>query len=124
MTWTGINIYRVECGRIAEVWSEVDALNRIAQLTGTAAERCRRPARRCRNRTPRQRLEPGLSAGRISWTLPARATTTSISEDVDPRFFAQSLATGAARKTSPRLGRAAKAAGSTPKLAASTLGGK
>ena len=36
MTWTGINIYRLECGRIAEIWSEVDALGRIAQLTGTA----------------------------------------------------------------------------------------
>jgi hypothetical protein len=34
VTWTGINIYRLECGRIAEVWSEVDALGRIAQLTG------------------------------------------------------------------------------------------
>jgi predicted ester cyclase len=35
VTWTGINIYRLECGRIAEVWSEVDALGRIAQLAGT-----------------------------------------------------------------------------------------
>jgi hypothetical protein len=36
VSWTGINIYRLECGRIAEVWSEVDALGRIAQLTGSA----------------------------------------------------------------------------------------
>jgi predicted ester cyclase len=35
VTWTGINIYRLACGRIAEVWSEVDALGRIAQLAGT-----------------------------------------------------------------------------------------
>jgi predicted ester cyclase len=35
VTWTGINIYRVECGRIAEVWSEIDALGRIAQLAGS-----------------------------------------------------------------------------------------
>jgi predicted ester cyclase len=34
VTWTGINIYRLECGRIAEIWSEVDALGRIEQLTG------------------------------------------------------------------------------------------
>lgn len=33
-TWTGINIFRIECGRIVEVWSEVDALNRNQQLTG------------------------------------------------------------------------------------------
>jgi steroid delta-isomerase-like uncharacterized protein len=33
-TWTGINIFRVECGRIAEVWSEVDAESRRRQLTG------------------------------------------------------------------------------------------
>lgn len=33
-TWTGINIYRFACGRIAEIWSEVDALGRLAQLTG------------------------------------------------------------------------------------------
>ena len=33
-TWTGINIFRLECGRITEVWSEVDALGRNAQLTG------------------------------------------------------------------------------------------
>jgi predicted ester cyclase len=32
-TWTGINIFRIECGRIAEVWSEVDALSRNRQLT-------------------------------------------------------------------------------------------
>ena len=35
VTWTGINIYRLECGRIAEIWSEVDGLSRIAQLTST-----------------------------------------------------------------------------------------
>lgn len=34
-TWTGINIFRIECGRIAEVWSEVDAITRTQQLTGT-----------------------------------------------------------------------------------------
>ena len=34
-TWTGINIFRVKCGRIAEVWSEVDAVSRRRQLTGT-----------------------------------------------------------------------------------------
>ena len=33
-TWTGINIFRIECGRIAEVWSEVDAASRRRQLTG------------------------------------------------------------------------------------------
>lgn len=32
-SWTGINIFRIECGRIAEVWSEVDALSRNRQLT-------------------------------------------------------------------------------------------
>ena len=35
MTWTGINLDSLARGRIAEVWSEVDALGRIAQLTGT-----------------------------------------------------------------------------------------
>ena len=34
-TWTGINIYRIQCGRIAEVWSEVDGVSRNQQLTGT-----------------------------------------------------------------------------------------
>lgn len=34
-TWTGINIFRIDCGRIAEVWSEVDALTRTRQLTGS-----------------------------------------------------------------------------------------
>ena len=33
-TWTGINIFRIECGKIVEVWSEVDALSRNAQLAG------------------------------------------------------------------------------------------
>ena len=32
-TWTGINIFRIACGRIAEVWSEVDAVSRARQLT-------------------------------------------------------------------------------------------
>jgi predicted ester cyclase len=35
VSWTGTNIYRIECGRIADVWSEVDALGRIEQITGT-----------------------------------------------------------------------------------------
>lgn len=37
VTWTGMNMYRIECGRIAETWSEVDALGRIAQMTGGEA---------------------------------------------------------------------------------------
>ena len=36
ISWTGTNIYRIECGRIADVWSEVDAMGRAAQLTGAA----------------------------------------------------------------------------------------
>src|SRR5436190_1153776 len=36
-TWTGINIFRIKCGRIVEVWSEVDAVNRRQQLTGTTS---------------------------------------------------------------------------------------
>jgi predicted ester cyclase len=30
--WTGINAFRVECGRIVEVWAEIDALGRMRQL--------------------------------------------------------------------------------------------
>jgi predicted ester cyclase len=33
-TWTAINIFRIECGRIAEVWAQVDAITRTQQLTG------------------------------------------------------------------------------------------
>jgi steroid delta-isomerase-like uncharacterized protein len=36
-TWTGVNIFRIECGKIVEVWSEVDAISRTRQLTGEAA---------------------------------------------------------------------------------------
>jgi hypothetical protein len=36
-TWTGINIFRIKCGRIIEVWSEVDAVSRGQQLTGTTS---------------------------------------------------------------------------------------
>ena len=32
-TWTGINIFRIACGRIVEVWSEVDAEGRRRQPT-------------------------------------------------------------------------------------------
>ncbi|MFT4038827.1 MAG: ester cyclase [Thermomicrobiales bacterium] len=35
VTWTGMNFYLIECGRIADVWSEVDAMSRLAQITGT-----------------------------------------------------------------------------------------
>ena len=31
-SWTGINIFRIECGRIVEAWSEVDGLGRLRQL--------------------------------------------------------------------------------------------
>jgi predicted ester cyclase len=30
--WTGINVYRFTCGRIAEVWAESDALGRLRQM--------------------------------------------------------------------------------------------
>ena len=33
-TGTGINVFRIACGRIAEAWSEVDAVSRTRQLTG------------------------------------------------------------------------------------------
>jgi steroid delta-isomerase-like uncharacterized protein len=36
VAWTGINIFRIECGRIAEEWSEVDGLGRVAQLEANA----------------------------------------------------------------------------------------
>jgi steroid delta-isomerase-like uncharacterized protein len=32
VTWSGINIFRFECGLIAEEWSEVDGLGRLRQL--------------------------------------------------------------------------------------------
>ena len=32
ITWTGMNFYEIECGRIADVWSEVDAQSRREQL--------------------------------------------------------------------------------------------
>ena len=32
VTWTGINVYRFECGLIAEEWAEVDGLGRLQQL--------------------------------------------------------------------------------------------
>ena len=40
-TWTGINIFRVQCGRIAEVWAQVDAVTRTQQLTGPAPAQAR-----------------------------------------------------------------------------------
>lgn len=30
--WTGINVYRFECGRVVEVWAEFDALGRLRQM--------------------------------------------------------------------------------------------
>jgi predicted ester cyclase len=32
-SWTGVNIFRIDCGRIVELWSEVDAVSRNRQLT-------------------------------------------------------------------------------------------
>jgi predicted ester cyclase len=32
VTWTGINVFRFECGLIAEEWSEVDGLGRLRQM--------------------------------------------------------------------------------------------
>ena len=34
MQWTGINIYRIACGQIAETWTEADTLGRLRQLGG------------------------------------------------------------------------------------------
>jgi steroid delta-isomerase-like uncharacterized protein len=36
-TWTGINIFRIACGKIVEEWSEVDGLGRLAQLEAAAS---------------------------------------------------------------------------------------
>lgn len=36
ITWTGINIFRIECGLIAEEWSEVDGLGRLTQMESNA----------------------------------------------------------------------------------------
>jgi steroid delta-isomerase-like uncharacterized protein len=36
VTWTGINIFRIECGKIAEEWSELDGLGRVAQIEAAA----------------------------------------------------------------------------------------
>lgn len=35
--WTGINIFRIECGQIVEIWSEMDTLGFYAQLGVDAA---------------------------------------------------------------------------------------
>ena len=35
VTWTGIFIFRLECGRIAETWVESDALAQIRQVAAT-----------------------------------------------------------------------------------------
>jgi len=32
VVWTGINIFRIECGRIVESWSEVDGVGRLEQI--------------------------------------------------------------------------------------------
>jgi steroid delta-isomerase-like uncharacterized protein len=32
VTWTGINVFRFECGLITEEWSEVDGLGRLRQM--------------------------------------------------------------------------------------------
>ena len=37
-TWTGINIFRIECGRIVEVWAQVDAVTRTQQLSPRQAK--------------------------------------------------------------------------------------
>jgi predicted ester cyclase len=36
VTWTGIQVYRFECGRIAEDWTEVDGLGRLQQMGALA----------------------------------------------------------------------------------------
>jgi hypothetical protein len=35
VTWTGISIFRVECGRIAETWVESDALAQIVRVAAS-----------------------------------------------------------------------------------------
>jgi SnoaL-like polyketide cyclase len=35
VTWTGIFIFRLACGRIAETWVESDALTQIARVAAT-----------------------------------------------------------------------------------------
>jgi predicted ester cyclase len=40
-TWTGINIFRIQCGRLVEVWAQDDAVTRTKQLTGPRAGQAR-----------------------------------------------------------------------------------
>jgi predicted ester cyclase len=37
VTWTGINIFRIECSMIAESWSEVDRLAQLGQDIGSTS---------------------------------------------------------------------------------------
>jgi predicted ester cyclase len=37
MRWSGVNIYRLACGQIAEIWTEADTLGRLRQLGVIAA---------------------------------------------------------------------------------------
>jgi hypothetical protein len=36
MSWTGMNFFEIECGRIVEVWAEVDHLQRSEQLAAAS----------------------------------------------------------------------------------------
>ncbi len=38
VTWTGINIFRVECGMVVESWSEADGVGLRGQLQAASAE--------------------------------------------------------------------------------------
>jgi predicted ester cyclase len=38
VTWSGINLFRIECSRIAEEWSELDGLGRAAQFEANAEQ--------------------------------------------------------------------------------------
>lgn len=36
VSWAGINIFRFECGKIAEEWTELDGVGRLAQIEAAA----------------------------------------------------------------------------------------
>jgi len=66
-TWEGINVFRVECGEIAEVWSEMDALGLRDQLGLSSQVGTEREPPRPRRKASAS--HPTFAAGAAAGTL-------------------------------------------------------
>jgi steroid delta-isomerase-like uncharacterized protein len=77
--WTGLSIYRIECGRIAEIWNQQDYVSLLRQMGVTIG-----PEQSASAATP---AAPTATAGAASPTTDCATTTPAENKEIIQRWY-------------------------------------